>query len=91
MHGRFYESHPNEVPDLVQGFNALNVELTKALDRHHTIGHAFLMDRSGMTASRLRQVWDRQIRPLIDEYLFDQPEVLTSFTLELFWPSTNDG
>lgn len=88
---RFYETHPNDVADLIDGFERLNVELTKSLDRHHTIGHTFLMDRRGMTAGRLRQIWDRQIYPLIDEYLFDQQDQLPMFTLEGFWPSTTGG
>lgn len=85
----FYESVDNEVEDLVEGFEMLNDRLTGLLDRHHTIGHTFFMDRRGMTASRLRQVWERQVLPLVDEYLFDQPDLLATFLLEGFWPSAS--
>jgi hypothetical protein len=83
----FYVTHANEVTDLRQGFDELNTMLTELLDRHHTIGHTFLMAPSGMTPTQLRQTWDRQILPLIEEYLFDQPDMLGEFRLERFWPS----
>jgi hypothetical protein len=77
----------NGVVDLVAGFEDLNLRLTELLDRHHTVGHTFFMDARGMTPSRLRQVWLRQIAPLLEEYLFDQPDLLEEFTVETFWPS----
>lgn len=84
---QFYERVDNEVDGLVDGFEELNEKLTALLDRHHTIGHTFLMDLRGMTPSRLRQIWDRQVFPLIEEYLFDQPDLLGEFQLERLWPS----
>ena len=83
----FYETRDNEVDDLVQGFEELNEKLTALRDRHHTIGHTFFMDERGMTPSRLRQVWERQVLPLIEEYLFDEPDLLGGFQLEALWPS----
>jgi len=68
----------------------LNEELTKCLDRHHTIGHSFFMAEH-MTRARLRAVWDRKIAPLIEEYFFDQPHVADQFTLSRFWPETDDA
>ena len=79
--------YENEIGDLVEGFEELNHELSRFLDRHHTVGHAFFMDNRGMTTTRLRQVWDRKVFPLVEEYLFDQPDVLEGFRLERFWPS----
>jgi 5-methylcytosine-specific restriction endonuclease McrBC GTP-binding regulatory subunit McrB len=83
----FYGGRENEVPDLVEGLVALNDQLTQLLDRHHTIGHTYLMDERGMNAGRLNQVWLRQIRPLLEEYLFDMPDELARFNVEAFWPS----
>lgn len=87
----FYGTHNNEVDDLVTGFEALNATLTTTLDRYHTIGHTFFMDARGMTAARLHQVWDRQVLPLIEEYLFDQPDLVTAIQFEQFWPSAAAG
>lgn len=87
--GFYGGDRPNEVGDLVEGFTALNAELSQLLDRHHTVGHTFFMDGRGMTAGRLRQVWLRQVLPLLEEYFFEQPEELARFTLERFWPSTS--
>ena len=39
----YFASRTNTVPDLFDGFEALNAALTEHLDRHHTIGHTFLM------------------------------------------------
>lgn len=77
------------VPDLVDGFLALNAALVKALDRHHTIGHAFFMQQQ-ITSSRLKGIWIRKVFPLIEEFFFDQPELAAEFTCERFW-STIDG
>lgn len=42
---KYYASdNTNEVPDLVEGFEALNTELEGQLDRHHTIGQTFFMN-----------------------------------------------
>lgn len=85
---RWYErpQATNEVPDLIDGFERLNGELTAAFDRHHTVGHTFFMaDR--MTRESLVRTWDRQLRPLIEEYFFDEPDRVADFTVETFWPS----
>jgi MoxR-like ATPase len=83
---RFYETRVNEVPDLLPGVTALNERLKSTLDRHPLIGHAFFMVGT-MTPARLQAVWDRKIAPLIEEYLFDQPDVAESFSASDFWPS----
>ena len=82
---KFYETRPNEVADLSGGFLRLNVRLSEMLDRHHTVGHTFLMDERGMTAGRLDQIWARQIYPLIEDYLFDMPSELSAFSAGAFW------
>ncbi len=82
---RFYKTRTNEIPDLVNGFEALNAELQNLLDRHHTIGQTFFM-ANPLTVTYLRKAWDRKIRPLIEEYFFDQPDVAISFTVDKFWP-----
>jgi 5-methylcytosine-specific restriction endonuclease McrBC GTP-binding regulatory subunit McrB len=83
---KFYESAENDVPDLLDGFIALNAALTAHLDRHHTVGHAFFMT-DPMNATRLRHVWTHKIGPLIEEYFFDQPDAAAEFSVERFWPS----
>ena len=75
-----------EVPDLIDGFLSLNEALSKSLDRHHTIGHAFFMQHQ-MTSQRLKRIWLRKVFPLIEEFFFDQPELAAEFTCERFWPS----
>lgn len=75
-----------EVLDLVDGFVALNEALLQALDRHHTIGHAFFMQPQ-MSPSKLKGIWVRKVFPLIEEFFFDQPELASEFSCERFWPS----
>ena len=43
-----------------------------------------------MTHDRLRTVWTRKIRPLIEEYLFDREDQLEEFEPTSFWPSLNE-
>lgn len=84
----FYSCRRNEVPDLLDGFTFLNSALRALLDRHHTVGHTFFMDGRGMSAARLRQIWERQVFPLLEDYLFDMPDELGGMSVERFWPST---
>ncbi len=77
----------NFVPDLADGFTALNLELEAQLDRHHTIGQNFFMTDE-LTPARLNQIWARKLYPLIEEYFFDLPDLAHEFTMQRFWPST---
>ncbi|MGI8534069.1 MAG: hypothetical protein ACR2LP_04245 [Candidatus Limnocylindrales bacterium] len=82
--------HQSELADLVGGFERLNVDLTNALDRHHTIGHTFFLDER-MTVERLRHIWAHKLAPLIDEYFFDQPDVAAGFKVGTYWPDAVDA
>ena len=99
-----FEIHPNEevlnkhyangatskVPDLVDGFLALNAALESKLDRHHRIGHTFFM-RGSLDGKAMSQIWSRKIYPLIEEYFFDQEDLAKEFSLERFWPSVGNA
>jgi hypothetical protein len=86
---RYYAmpEHSNAVSGLVEGFEKLNAELAESLDRHHTIGQSYFM-REKFTTERLRRVWRRQVLPLIEDYFFDQPDLLERFTRDRYWPGT---
>lgn len=86
---RYFQSHENSVPSLVDGLSALNAALEERLDRHHTIGHAFFMINP-MTPDVLLRIWRRRIYPLIEEYFFDRPTELTQFDASVFWPELID-
>ncbi len=84
---RYYDSRTTSVADLVAGFAKLNDTLTEQLDRHHTVGQSFFM-ADGYDHTRLRRTWKRQILPLIEDYFFDQPDVVQLFASpDLFWTS----
>jgi 5-methylcytosine-specific restriction protein B len=84
----YYSSGGNnsEVFGLAEGLRKLNDMLTQHLDHHHTVGHSFFMAKH-FSHTDLRRTWLRQIRPLIDEYFFDQPDLVQQFDLTMFWPS----
>ena len=86
--GNYYESSGREsaVRDLLKGFEELNGALEAALDKHHTIGHAFFM-HPRMDSQHLRNIWRRKVFPLIEEFFFDQHELAMEFSMERFWPS----
>jgi hypothetical protein len=85
----YYDESPHTtgVPELEVGFSKLNEELRAQLDRHHTIGHSFFM-RDLFTADHLRRTWDRQIRPLLEDYFFDREDLVDQYTRERFWPDS---
>jgi 5-methylcytosine-specific restriction protein B len=82
----FAETDQQGGDQLAAGLDALNAALSHDIDRHHTIGHSFLMKRD-MSPRRLRDIWNRQVFPLIEEYFFDQPDLASSYTIERFWPT----
>jgi hypothetical protein len=81
-----YASHSNRqlVERLLKGFADLNEQLEKDLDRHHTIGHSYLMT-SEPNSTYLHQQWKRQLHPLIEDYFFDQPDKAAEYTFDKFW------
>lgn len=81
-----YSSNPNRqvVDRLLKGFVDLNEQLTKDLDRHHTIGHSYFMT-SEPSVGYLQNQWKRQLHPLIEDYFFDQPDKAAEYTFDKFW------
>ena len=86
LSGYYEQGSVLSVPGFVEGFVALNLALETHLDRHHTIGHAFFM-RKQMDHRTLRQIWQRKVFPLVEEFFFDQPDLAKEFSLERFWPT----
>ena len=41
--------------------------------------------------SELKRTWNRQIFPLVEEYFFDQPDIIDLFKLDEFWPHLTCG
>jgi len=84
---RYYENdeRTTTVPCLVQGFTALNAALTERIDRHHTIGQSYFM-ASQFSKQQLLRTWKRQIKPLIEDYFFDQQDLVDAFKPETYWP-----
>lgn len=75
---------------MVDGFINLNAALELKIDRHHRIGHAFFM-KDYLDKKIMYQIWMRKIYPLIEEYFFDQEDLVKEFTLERFWPSVGNA
>ena len=71
---------------LIDGFVRLNEDLRADVDRHHTVGHTYLI-KGNLDRSLLERIWKRQIYPLVEEYLFDRPDRAEEYTLEKYWPA----
>jgi len=84
----FYRTRKNELGEsLWTGLAALNSELKDDLgNRHLSVGHTYFMDRSGMDRHKLERIWSLQVRPLIEDYFFDNPEQAYEYQLSRFWP-----
>lgn len=84
---KYYEKNKNEVKDLIKGFIKLNKSLEEKIDKHHTIGHSFFINKNGeMTKEKLLRTWNRKLKPLINEYFYNQPNLSEDeFKAENFW------
>lgn len=72
--------------ELFEGFLALNREVTEDMaDPGYAVGHSYFMQPE-MDESMLRSIWDRQLKPLIDDYFSDRPDVAAQYSIEKFWP-----
>lgn len=85
---RFYHTRENELGDkLWTGLAALNSQLEADLgNRHLSVGHTYFMKGSGMDRRKLERIWSLQVRPLIEDYFFDNPVQADEYLLSRFWP-----
>jgi hypothetical protein len=85
---KFYNGEPkNELSDeLFTGFESLNKKLLSDLDKHFTIGHSYFMTDT-INKAQMRNIWDQEIFPLIEEYFFDQEDRISEYSINTFWPS----
>jgi hypothetical protein len=77
------DGHVNELgPSLYSGFDALNEAVFALMgDRHHGIGHSyFMLDR--MSGATLRAVWERQVHPLLEDYVGGNVASLDGLSVE---------
>lgn len=74
-----------DIQELTRGFRELNAKLAELLDHHHTIGHSFFM-QPHFNRTDLHRVWRHQILPLLEDYFFDDPDLLEGLVLRTFWP-----
>ncbi|MFD4958442.1 McrB family protein [Microbacterium sp. NPDC058389] len=77
------DGHVNELgPSLYSGFDALNEAVFALMgDRHHGIGHSyFMLDR--MSGATLRAVWERQVQPLLEDYVGGNVASLEGLSVE---------
>jgi hypothetical protein len=84
----FYRDRKNELGEkLWQGLAALNTQLEADLgNRHLSVGHTYFMKGSGMDRRKLERIWSLQVRPLIEDYFFDDPIRADEYQLGKFWP-----
>lgn len=76
----FFECMPQ--PELLRGMaiegvnlekmlSVMNERIERLLDRDHTIGHAYFMNKLDNSVQSLAQVFEHSILPLLEEYFFD--------------------
>lgn len=86
---KFYQSVENQNylgEVLFDGFRNLNLDLLNLLsDRHLLIGHTYFMSKI-LDRQKLLATWKHQIKPLLEEYFYDRPEVLAGLSVDKYWP-----
>jgi 5-methylcytosine-specific restriction protein B len=81
-----YKTRSNQLGNaLFQGFEKLNARIEQDMGgSNYAVGHSyFMMDE--IKKSDLRDVWDLQIFPLLEDYFFDRPELAKEYTFDAFW------
>ncbi len=80
-------------PPLAELLRTLNQRLAERFDGDHQLGHAYLWEvRHDPTPwERLRIVFAQQIIPLLREYCFDQPDVMSELLGEGFFSEMGQG
>jgi len=84
----FYRTRNNDLGEkLWTGLAALNSQLEADLgNRHLSVGHTYFKKGSGMDRRKLERIWSLQVRPLIEDYFFDNPVQADEYQLSRFWP-----
>ena len=81
-----YKNRTNHLgASLFQGFEKLNARIEQDMGgSNYAVGHSyFMMDE--MKKVDLRDVWDLQIYPLLEDYFFDRPELAREYAFDAFW------
>lgn len=75
--------HRNDLGSaLYDGFDALNDAVAVIMgDRHHGVGHSYFMV-DHMTSQSLQAIWQRQVYPLLEDYVGGNLALLEGITLE---------
>lgn len=76
-------SHRNELgPRLYSGFDVLNDAIAGVMgDKNHGVGHSYFMI-DHLTFPRLNAIWNRQILPLLEDYVSGNVAMLDGLTVE---------
>ncbi|MEM1907632.1 MAG: AAA family ATPase [Thermosphaera sp.] len=72
------QGYPDIGKIAAEKLRALNQELLRALGSHCLIGHTYFMDKKIVEDLKqgFEEIWERQLRPILAEYLFARPEEL---------------
>ncbi len=75
--------HHNQLGEsLFVGFDRLNAAIEDLMgDTHHGVGHSYFMVES-MDRPRLDAIWERQILPLLEDYVGGRPGALEGVTID---------
>lgn len=79
---KYFDKNPPEVDrhavlDLFQNMNK-KIESERTLGKTFKIGHSYFMEKA-LSQNRLDNIWQFKIRPLLEEYYFENPEELKYF------------
>lgn len=81
-----YKKRNNQLgSSLFEGFEKLNNRIEQDMGGgNYAVGHSYFM-LDEMQIHDLRDVWDLQIYPLLEDYFFDRPELAKEYTFDAFW------
>jgi len=78
---RFHKERGLEPEKLIEVLKQLNEEIG---DSHYAVGHSFFLVEN--LPEQIKDIWEMEIYPYLEEYFFDQPEKANIFT----WNNVKD-
>jgi 5-methylcytosine-specific restriction protein B len=70
-----------EINKITKFFERINTQISEdeKLGRHYQVGHSYFMTKDKLDEQGLNRIWKYAIKPILEEYYFEDPEKIEAF------------